>query len=108
LQQNNDKKKYRLAKWNILCRPKDQGGLGIADLAIKNISLLSKWIFNLFNRDGPRQFWLRNKYLTTKTVQAKPNDSHFCKGLLKVKKKVLDCGIFNIKDGSQIRFWEDK
>jgi hypothetical protein len=25
------KKKYRLAKWDILCRPKDQGGLGIID-----------------------------------------------------------------------------
>jgi hypothetical protein len=28
----NDKKKYHLAKWDILCRPKDQGGLGIIDL----------------------------------------------------------------------------
>ena len=26
-QGNSDKKKYRLAKWDILCRPKDQGGL---------------------------------------------------------------------------------
>jgi hypothetical protein len=37
----------------------------------------------------PWQALLRNKYLTTKTlsqVQAKPNDSHFWKGLLKVKK----------------------
>jgi hypothetical protein len=110
-QGNKDKKKYRLDKWNILCRPKDQGGLGIADLATKNIILLSKWIFNLLNGDGPWQSLLRNKYLTTKTlshVQEKPNDSHFWKGLLKVKKKVLDCGTFNIKDGSQIRLWEDK
>jgi hypothetical protein len=80
-------------------------------LAIKNISLLSKWIFNLLNGDGPWQYLLRNKYLTTKTlsqVQAKPDDSHFWNGLLKVKKKVLNGGTFNIKDGSQIRFCEDK
>jgi hypothetical protein len=54
----------------------------------------------LLNGDGPWQYLLRNKYLTTKTLsQAKPNDSHFWNGLLKVKKKVLDCGTLNIKDG---------
>ena len=31
-QGNNDKRKYRLAKWDIICRPKDQGGLGITNL----------------------------------------------------------------------------
>jgi hypothetical protein len=46
---DTDKKKYRLAKWGILCRPKDQGGLGIIDLEIQNICLLSKWIVNLLN-----------------------------------------------------------
>jgi hypothetical protein len=86
---------------------KDQRGLGIANLAIKNISLLSKWIFNLLNGDRSWQSLLRNKYLTTKIlsqVQAEPNDSHFWNGLLKFKKKVLDCGTFNIKDVLQIRF----
>ena len=28
-QGDGHKKKYRLAKWNIICRPRDQGGLGI-------------------------------------------------------------------------------
>ena len=35
------KRKYRLTKWNIVCRPRDQG-LGISDLEIQNKSLLSK------------------------------------------------------------------
>jgi hypothetical protein len=29
------KKKYRLSRWNIICRPKDQGGLGLEVLEIK-------------------------------------------------------------------------
>jgi hypothetical protein len=29
-----DKKKYCLAKWDIMCQPKDQCGLGIIDLKI--------------------------------------------------------------------------
>jgi hypothetical protein len=74
------KKKYRLAKWDILCRPKDQGGLGIIDLEVQNICLLSKWIVNLLNTEGTWQTLLSNKYLHSKVltqVQAKPYDSHF-------------------------------
>jgi hypothetical protein len=32
----NTKKKYRLAKWSILCQPKEQGGLGIQNIDMQN------------------------------------------------------------------------
>jgi hypothetical protein len=51
-QSDGHKIKYRLSKWNIICRPKDQGGLGIEVLELKNKSLLSKWLFKLINEDG--------------------------------------------------------
>jgi hypothetical protein len=35
-QGDDHKKKYRLVKWKIICRPKDQGGQGILDLEIQN------------------------------------------------------------------------
>ena len=35
-QSDDAKKKYRLARWDIICRPKDQGGLGIENLEVKN------------------------------------------------------------------------
>ena len=79
-QGDEHKKKYRLAKWNILSMPKDQGGLGIQDLNIKNIALLSKWLYKLLSSDGLWQQILRNKYLGSKPlVQAiwKTGDSHF-------------------------------
>jgi hypothetical protein len=47
-----DQKKYHLAKWDIMGRPKDQYGLGIIDLEIQNIYLLSKWIVILLNTEG--------------------------------------------------------
>jgi hypothetical protein len=31
---DSQKKKYRLTKWSIVCRPKDHGGLGIQNLEI--------------------------------------------------------------------------
>jgi hypothetical protein len=41
-QGDDHKKKYKLAKWRIICRPKDQGGLGVIDFGIQNRCLLNK------------------------------------------------------------------
>jgi hypothetical protein len=35
-QSDKHKKKYRLAKWNIICQLKDHGGLGIQNIDVKN------------------------------------------------------------------------
>jgi hypothetical protein len=51
-QNDSQKKKYRLTKWDIICQPKDQGGLGIINIEIQNKCLLSKWLFKLINEDG--------------------------------------------------------
>lgn len=51
-QGDESKRKYRLTKWDIICQPKDQGGVGIHDLNIKNIALLSKWLSKLLTSDG--------------------------------------------------------
>ena len=110
LQNDEHKRKYRLAKWDILCKPKDQGGLGIHNLELKNIALLSKWLYRMLTADGTWQQILRNKYLGTKPlvqIQWKSGDSHFWASLMKVKTDYLRFRIFIIKDGSQIRFWED-
>jgi hypothetical protein len=62
------KKKYRLAKWSIVCSPKDQGGLGIHDLEVKNIALLDKWLFRLLTGDGMWQTILYRKYVWSKAL----------------------------------------
>jgi len=79
-QSEEHKKKYRLAKWNILCQPKEVGGLGIKNLHIQKRCLLSKWLFKLINEEGIWQNLLRKKYLKNETiaqVQKKPGDSQF-------------------------------
>ncbi|WVZ63267.1 hypothetical protein U9M48_012909 [Paspalum notatum var. saurae] len=108
---DNGNRKYRLAKWDILCQAKDQGRLGILNLDIKNTALLSKWLYNLLTSDGTWQQMLRNKYLRAKPLsqaQWKNGDSHFWACLMKVKNDFLRFGTFLIKNGSQYRFWEDR
>ena len=81
------------------------------NLEIQNVSLLSKWLYKLVNEDGVWQDLLRKKYLKNKTIGEahwKPGDSHFWSGLMKAKDRFLDLSIFNIHNGSQTRFWEDK
>ncbi|WVZ49766.1 hypothetical protein U9M48_001095 [Paspalum notatum var. saurae] len=110
-QGDNHRKKYRLTKWGLLCLPKDQGGLGILNLEAQNTCLLSKWLYKLINEDGIWQQLLRKKYLKNKTIGEvfwKPGDSHFWSGLMKVKDQFMDLSTFQVHNGLQIRFWEDK
>uniref|UniRef100_A0A8I6YGZ3 Uncharacterized protein n=1 Tax=Hordeum vulgare subsp. vulgare TaxID=112509 RepID=A0A8I6YGZ3_HORVV len=110
-QTDGDKKKYRLARWDIICRPKDQGGLGIENLEVKNRCLLSKWLFRLsVETEGIWVQILRNKYLHSKTlahVSVRPNDSPFWKGLMKVRSAFFRRTKFIIGNGEGTRFWED-
>jgi hypothetical protein len=41
-------------------------------------------------------------------VYWKPGDSHFWVGLMVIKKEFFHFASFNIKDSTEIRFWEDK
>ena len=109
-QNDQHKRKYRLVKWEILCQPKDQGGLGIQNLEVQNKCLLSKWLYKLLNEDGLWQQFLRNKYIKSKTLGScvkKASDSHFCKGLMNIKDIFMQLGHFAVKDGSKTRFWVD-
>ncbi|WVZ96731.1 hypothetical protein U9M48_042332 [Paspalum notatum var. saurae] len=110
-QGDNHRKKYRLTKWGLLCLPKDQGGLGILNLEAQNTCLLSKWLYKLINEDGIWQQLFKKKYLKNKTIAEvfwKPEDSHFWSGLMKVKDRFMDLSTFQVHNGLQTRFWEDK
>jgi hypothetical protein len=94
-----------------VCSPKDQGGLGIHNLEVKNTALLGKWLFKLLTEEGMWQTILKRKYISPKALSQvlwKPGDSHFWAGLMATKKFFFNLGSFSIKDGSEIRFWEDK
>jgi hypothetical protein len=43
-----EKFRYHMAKWEMVCRPKDQGGMSIINIKIVNKSLSVKWIWKNF------------------------------------------------------------
>ncbi len=102
-----NKKRYRLTRWDIICQPKDQGGLGVHNLEIQNKCLLSKWLFKLINEQGVWQDFLRRKYLHNKSiteVDKKQGYSHFWSGLMKVKDTFLNMGSWIVNSGEQLDF----
>lgn len=110
-QSDDVKANYRLTRWDIICRPKDQGGLGIENLEVKNRCLLSKWLFRLsVKTEGTWVQILKNKYLQHKTlahVTTRPGDSPFWKGLMRSKTAFFNRTRFIIENRELTRFWED-
>ena len=51
-QSDEHKRKYHLTKCDILFQPKEQRGLEIHNLELKNIALLSKWLYQLLTTEG--------------------------------------------------------
>jgi hypothetical protein len=43
----SDSKKNHLMNWDFVCIRKAHGGLGVLNLRLVNISLLTKWLWNL-------------------------------------------------------------
>jgi hypothetical protein len=87
--------------------PKDQGGLGVLNLDIMNIALLSKWLWKLFNSSGLWQTIIKKKYLgdsTLRQVTYRNGDSHFWQGLLEGKSLFLSCCKFQTGDGRSVSF----
>ena len=38
-----------LASWDMICRPKEQGGLGVLNLRVQNQALLLKNLYKFYN-----------------------------------------------------------
>jgi len=68
-----------LVKWEIICKSKKKGGLGVKDLEKMNVSLLCKWWWKLENEDDLWQQIVKHKYMLNKIIHEvgyKLNDSH--------------------------------
>jgi hypothetical protein len=62
---------YSLAAWDMVCKPKDRGGLGILNLKLQNEALLLKYLHKFYNKaDIPWVYILWNSYHNEKIPHA--------------------------------------
>jgi len=54
--ENQQHKRISWVKWEVVCLPKSEGGLGIKDLAKFNAALRGRWIWELAANHN--QFWV--------------------------------------------------
>lgn len=105
------KKKYHMIKWEALCIPKEDGGLGFLNTKIMNEALLCKWIYKLESgTDSLCCNLLRNKYLANGGgffQSSAEGGSRFWKGLHEVKRWMNLDSAYVVGNGAAIRFWDD-
>ena len=101
-----ERKKLHLIKWEIISRPKDEGGLGIKNSKCRNKALLAKraWDFIL----GSKETWaniLWHKYTPIRLSSGHPSSIWKC---LRHTKDICEKGKgWLIRNGKIINFWHD-
>ncbi|GAU27711.1 hypothetical protein TSUD_126570 [Trifolium subterraneum] len=108
-------------KWDTICLPKDRGGLGIKNLDLFNLSLLSKWKWRCLTE--PNVLWsellkfrygsFSDNFLCRSVVSAKSSDSLWWRDILKVGEVEgnlwFSASVSSILgDGKSIGFWKEK
>lgn len=97
-----------------MCRPKEDGGLGIINLEIFDEALLIKWWWTIMSRPkGMLQCLLVTKYVPKKGIwrfrmRNKTQMSAFWKGMLPSRAMFWSSISFSLGNGESISFWEDR
>ena len=106
-----DKQKYHMVRWSEICKPRDQGGLGIMSSKRMNIALLTRWLWRISNGDGG--LWLRiiqQKYLRGQPLAfcQRSGGSQFWQSIIQLL-SVLRIGTsIEIGSGTATLFWFDR
>jgi hypothetical protein len=109
-----NKKKIHLVKWDNVCRPKIEGGLGIKKTELMNQAMLAKTSWRIIQNDTG--LWckvLKDKYLKQRSLldnnykcPARTSSTwrSFVHGAKLIRKGIL----WRIGNGNNINFWNDR
>jgi len=104
--------------WDKVCQSKDKGGLGVIDLRKFNLALMGKWIWRLkYEKSSLWKDILDSKYGRWRGLRSQGQnckESLWWRDIRKVW-NLEECGNdfedkswWEVGDGKEIRFWEDK
>jgi hypothetical protein len=98
-----------LVAWEKICRPKNQGGLGVLDITVQNIALLIKNLHKFYNRlDIPWVNLIWDSYYSNNSLPGKNSEGSFWwKAHLKLVDLYKGKGKCVIGDGKTAYFWTD-
>jgi hypothetical protein len=109
-QGTEDKFRYHMAKWEMVSRPNDQGGLGIINTRLMNDCLLVKWIWKILQELDELWFkMLKSKYMRV-LISSLPNPKEglsFGKGFKKLNISLSGGANFTVGRGNNCSFWHD-
>ena len=99
-----------LAAWELVCKPKNKGGLGVINLEIQNEALLLKYMDKFMNKlDVPWVDLVWHSYYEGKVPHASPKSGSFWwKDICSLFSKYRGMTTCNVGSGDSILLWKDK
>lgn len=100
---------HSLAAWDMVCRPKKHGGLGVLNLKIQNDALLMKFFHKFYNRHNiPWVDLIWNTYYADTILHATdPCGSFWWKDVMQLSPIFRVVSSVWINYGSSVLFWKD-
>ncbi|GKA75895.1 RNA-directed DNA polymerase, eukaryota, reverse transcriptase zinc-binding domain protein [Tanacetum coccineum] len=109
--QSDDSKGKAKVAWKNVCKPKNQGGLGLKDLTVWNNTLLVKHLWNIANKkDTLWVKWVSTvklKGVSIWVVQKEECDSWGWKNLLTIRDLIINHVLYRIGNGEDTFMWYD-
>ena len=98
-----------LAAWDMVCKPKKCGGLGVLNLKMQNEALLLKFLHKFYNHwDLPWVELIWNSYYTSKIPHAAdPCGSFWWRDVSKLMPTYRGITLVNVSNGATTLFWKD-
>jgi hypothetical protein len=98
-----------LAAWDMICKPKNKGGLGIINLQIQNSALLLKHLHKFYNHeDIPWVHLVRDAYYYQSVPHAVVlSGSFWWRSVISLSEEYRSITSVTIGNGSSTLFWSD-
>ena len=108
---DNNKQKYHMVSWPDICKPREQGGLGIMCSKRMNIALLSRCLWCISQGHGG--LWLdiiRNKYLRRQPLAfcQRSGGSQFWQSIVQLLLVLCIRTSISVGSGALTLFWFDR
>ncbi|XP_073355017.1 uncharacterized protein [Aegilops tauschii subsp. strangulata] len=102
-------KNNSLASWELVCRPKCKGGLGVIDIKTENVALLLKHLFKFYNHhDVPWVTMVWDTYYTDRVPHAMdPVGSFWWRDVMQISDIFRGITKVTLGNRSSSLFWKD-